>query len=92
MIKKNQLNYLITQKIQIGNEIKYDSVNKKIFIDKNEYYDTKGKAAILNEKELYNYIINIYITMLTRGIKGTYLYVCDKNLRNYLKDYIQSFF
>ncbi|MCH4031992.1 MAG: DUF2075 domain-containing protein [Lachnospiraceae bacterium] len=31
----------------------------------------------------------MYYVLLTRGIKGTYLYVCDNNLRNYLSRYIE---
>ena len=41
-----------------------------------------------NGEELNNYIINIYITMLTRGIKGTFIYVCNKELREYLREYL----
>ncbi|MFZ1699033.1 MAG: DNA/RNA helicase domain-containing protein [Blautia wexlerae] len=32
---------------------------------------------------------NIYYVLMTRGIKGTYLYVCDENLREYLRPYIE---
>lgn len=74
----------------IGNDIKYDKNNKKIIIDKNNYFDSKGKDAVDNEEELKEYIVNIYVTLLTRGIEGTYVYVCDKNLRQYLKKYINT--
>jgi len=30
--------------------------------------------------------MNIYKTLLTRGIKGTYIYIVDQNLRNYFKE------
>ncbi len=36
-------------------------------------------------KELERYIINIYKTLLTRGIRGTYVYIVDKGLRDYIK-------
>ena len=39
--------------------------------------------------ELLEYITNIYYVLMTRGIKGTYLYVCDENLREYLRPYIE---
>lgn len=74
----------------LGNEIKYDKINKKIFIDKSQYFDTKGKSDIQDENELKKYILNIYTTMMTRGIKGTYIYACDKDLREYLAKYISK--
>ena len=34
------------------------------------------------------YIINTYAVLLTRGIYGTYVYVCDNALREYLQKFI----
>ena len=69
-----------------GEEIKYDP-NNGISIDKSKYYDLQGKTALKTEDSLKEYILNIYTTLMTRGIKGTYVYVCDKGLRDYLKQY-----
>lgn len=68
-----------------GPEIVYR--NNKIGIAKQNYYDIKGKSSVTDE-QLKEYIINIYSVLLTRGIKGTYVYVCDDKLREYLKKYI----
>lgn len=76
--------------IIIGNDLKYDNINKKIIVDRKEYYDTKGKDATTDE-ELLKYILNIYSTMCTRAMRGTYLYVCDKKLREYLSKYIDKY-
>ncbi|MBN1055522.1 DUF2075 domain-containing protein [Clostridium botulinum] len=75
--------------IIIGNEISYE--NGEIKINPNNYYDQNGKKTIKDPKELKKYILNIYKTLLTRGIRGTYIYVCDDNLRNYFKKYIRTF-
>ncbi len=75
--------------IIIGNEISYE--NGEIKINPNNYYDQNGKKTIKDPKELKKYILNIYKTLLTRGIRGTYIYVCDYNLRNYFKKYITTF-
>src|SRR5690606_1806270 len=40
--------------------------------------------------QLKEYIVNIYKTMMLRGIKGTYLYACDANLREYLSRFIPT--
>lgn len=71
----------------IGNELKYDLENNKFIIDRNNYFDTKGKDTA-NDEELLNYLLNIYRTMMSRGMLGTYIYVCDNNLKKYLKKYI----
>lgn len=74
----------------IGNELKYDDKNNKIYVDRKEYYDVKGKSATSDE-ELLNYILHIYSTMCTRGMRGTYIYVCDSKLRKYLSKYIDKY-
>ena len=74
----------------IGNELKYDEEKGKIYIDRKEYYDVKGKAGTTDE-ELLKYILHIYTTMCTRGMRGTYLYVCDSKLREYLSKYIDKY-
>lgn len=71
-----------------GNEIKYDPANDKIIIDKSEYHDLQGKTALKDEDELKEYILNIYRTLMTRGIRGTYVYVCNGKLRDYLRTFI----
>ncbi len=72
----------------IGPEFSYDIENKKLKVDKEKYFDTNGRNGITDPNELERYVINIYKTLLTRGIKGTYIYICDENLRKYFKDKI----
>lgn len=73
-----------------GNEITYDKLDGKIKVIKNNYHDAKGKQSVINEKELEEYIIKIYKTMMYRGIKGTYVYACDENLREYFQNHISA--
>lgn len=72
----------------IGNELTYDDINKCFVLNKNAYYDTKGKNGT-DDDSLLSYILNIYKVNLTRGIRGTYIYACDAKLRQYLKDHIK---
>lgn len=46
------------------------------------------KSTLKDDNKLLDFIKNIYYVLLTRGIKGTYIYVCDDNYRNYLSKYI----
>lgn len=71
----------------IGKDLRHDKVNKKIYVDRSNYYDVKGKNTTSDE-ELLNYVFNIYSTMCLRGMRGTYLYICDEDLREYFKRYI----
>ena len=71
----------------LGNDISYDNDLEIVVIKKDSYFDRNGKATA-TDKELAEYIKNIYYVLLTRGIKGTFLYVCDKDLKEYLSRYI----
>lgn len=69
----------------IGPEISYDNISKTLIINKQNYKDFNGGRGIEDPEELKFYIINIYKTLLTRGIKGAYIYVIDDKLREYFK-------
>lgn len=73
--------------IVIGNELYYDTNDNCIKVNKDAFYDNKVKNNV-SDAELKNFILNTYAVLMTRGIMGTYVYVCDVNLRNYLKKYI----
>lgn len=75
--------------VVLGPDISYDIQEKSIKINKNHFFDNKVKKGVTDE-ELKIYILNTYAVLLTRGIRGTYIYVCDKNLREYLQNYIQQ--
>jgi hypothetical protein len=74
--------------IIFGNEISYSKEKKEIIIKEENYYDANGKQSITEPNELKNFIINIYKTILLRGIRGTYVYACDTDLRAYLSTHI----
>ena len=82
------LNYL---GVIIGEDLKYDPDKKQIYADKNNYYDQQGKSGVANDPEgLKEYLTNIYLTLMTRGIRGTFVYVCNDELRDYLAQYIEK--
>jgi DUF2075 family protein/predicted GIY-YIG superfamily endonuclease len=73
--------------VVIGNDIGLDPVTEKIVFRRENYYDSKGtlnnlvQGIIYSDEDILQYIVNIYRVLLTRGIKGTFLYVCDPELR-----------
>lgn len=53
------------------------------------YFDKRGKRNNMlgikyTDDDLLEFVRNIYAVLLTRGMKGTYLYVCDDFLRERL--------
>lgn len=74
-----------------GPEIILNPKTNQIEVLKENYYDKNGQNTITDINVLKQYIINIYKTIMLRGILGCYLYVSDKNLRNYFKKHIYSF-
>ncbi|MGZ3863379.1 MAG: DNA/RNA helicase domain-containing protein [Bacteroidia bacterium] len=77
--------------IIFGREITFDPDTRKIVIERKNYFDRNGAAGIRDADELKEYIINIYKTLMYRGIKGTFIYACDKNLSEYFKEAIKTF-
>jgi DUF2075 family protein len=80
----------------IGSDLRYDPVNGTLIVDRGSYFDMKGKENndVLGKKytddDLLRFISNIYAVLLTRGILGTYVYVCDPALREHLRQFIPS--
>lgn len=42
------------------------------------------------EADLLRFVVNIYVVLLTRGIRGTFLYVCDDDLRERVRRVLSS--
>ena len=85
-IQGYDLNYAF---IIMGPEIGYDPAKKEIIIRKENYFDANGRRSATDE-ELEEYIRHIYYVLLTRGIRGTYLYVCDPELRQYISGLVDT--
>ena len=74
-----------------GKEINYNKENNCIEIDPKKYFDINGKKGISDPALLKSFIINIYKTIMYRGIKGTFIYAYNKELREYLSQHIHTF-
>lgn len=71
----------------LGREIDYDPINNRIVIDQTKFFDKNVKNGTTDLK-LKDYILNSYKVIMSRGIKGCYVYAYNKNLREYLKRFI----
>jgi len=78
----------------IGPDLRYDPVKRRVIVDRSSYFDKKGKennrvlGKTYDDDDLLRFVSNIYAVLLTRGIRGTYIYVCDPALRTFLREYI----
>lgn len=72
----------------IGQEIDYDFKKQEFVVYKNLYQDLHGKGVGKDMETLKRYILNIYATLATRGIRGTYLYAVRPNLQKYLQQFV----
>lgn len=82
--------------VVIGPELRYDPARGRTYVDRASYYDAKGKqnnrmrGVTYSDDDLREYVLNIYGVLLTRGIRGTYVYVCDPALREHLRPYLSG--
>jgi len=78
----------------IGLDLRFNPQQRRLFIDRDSYFDKKGKennpalGKRYSDNDLLRFITQIYAVLMTRGIRGTYVYACDPGLREYLKVFI----
>lgn len=77
----------------IGPDLRYDRDQNRIVFDRDNYFDTQGKknnpkrGLTYSDDDILRYVQNIYGVLMTRGILGTFVYVCDDALREYMRPY-----
>ncbi len=73
----------------IGSDLGYDEKSGQLVFHRENYHDKKGKennprlGIVYSDEDLLDYVKNIYRVLLTRGIRGTYVYVVDPALRRH---------
>lgn len=79
----------------IGNDISYNPLTKQITFSRENYHDVKGRennaarGIVYTDEDVLQWVLNIYRVLLTRGIKGTFIYVCDAELRKLIKQRLE---
>jgi DUF2075 family protein len=78
----------------IGPDLRWEIERQCLKFDRSRYFDSKGMennrqlGIVYDDDDLLRFVTNIYSVLLTRGIKGTYVYVCDRPLREHLRRFI----
>ena len=69
----------------IGSDLKYDKNSHMLITDVSESKDPMLNKARLS-KNFDTYCRNIYRVLMSRGMKGTYVYCCDESVKEYLNN------
>lgn len=75
----------------IGNDLQWDEDAQRLIVDRDSYFDKKGKennptlGRVYSDEDLLRYICNVYAVLMTRGIRGTYVYACSAAIREVAK-------
>lgn len=69
----------------VGPELTLNEAGDELIVDETKYKDINGKRSISHPDELKQYVVNIYKTLLSRGILGTYVYIVDRRLREKMR-------
>ncbi len=71
----------------VGADLRFDPVTLEYFTNWTEYKDMAGKKGLKGDLEKMNqYVRNIYKVLMTRGMKGCYVYFVDPECRKYFEE------
>lgn len=73
----------------IGPDIVWDEKSQQVVAVRESHFDPEVRS-VRNQDELLEFIRNAYYVLLTRGMRGTYIYVCDPNLRTRIRALLAS--
>lgn len=72
--------------IIVGGDLTFKPATLTYSTEHDKYKDAQGKRGLRdNPKELNRLVRNIYKILMTRGMKGCYVYFTDKETENYFK-------
>lgn len=77
----------------IGPDLRYDVRSGELRFDRANYFDPTAannmprRGITFTDDDILALVQNIYAVLLTRGMLGTYVYVCDRPLRERLRPY-----
>ena len=80
----------------IGKDLRFDERDGRLVFDRSNYFDKKGTernrfyGRDWTQEELLQWVSNIYFVLLTRGRLGTFVYVCDEPLREYMRTFVRA--
>lgn len=77
--------------IIIGDDLAYSDETSTFYTDYKKYYDKVGKKGLKDDpKELNRLVRNIYKVLMSRGMKGCYVYCTEPTVQAYLRRALKS--
>lgn len=80
----------------IGKDLRLNEESGRLVFDRSNYFDKKGMernkyyGRDWTHDELLQWVLNVYFVLLTRGRLGTFVYVCDEPLREYIRTFVRA--
>lgn len=80
----------------IGSDLRYDPEMDRMYFDRQNYHDSKGMennrvlGISYTDDDLLSFVQNIYKVLLTRGIRGTFVYAEDPAMSAYLERFFPT--
>jgi len=68
-----------------GDDFKFDSITRKLV----GTFSNNKDPQLSNDSDFENYVRNIYRVLMTRGLKGCYVYFVNKETEKYFRSYIE---
>ncbi|WIB16639.1 DUF2075 domain-containing protein [Curtobacterium sp. MCPF17_050] len=78
----------------IGPDLRFDADAQRLVFERSSYFDKKGMennprlGITYSDEDLLVLVANVYAVLLTRGVRGTYLFVSDPSLRAWLRRFL----
>jgi Uncharacterized conserved protein len=73
--------------IIIGADLRFDNESMNLTASYDNYKDIPGKKGLkFKQKELTELVCNVYKTLMSRGMKGCYIYCVDENLKQHFQE------
>lgn len=70
----------------VGDDLKFNNEKFSFYTEWDKYKDVKGKLKLKDDPEKLNKLVkNIYKILMTRGMKGCYVYFTDKKTSDFFK-------
>ena len=76
----------------IGKDLQWDSNRRQMVFSAENYFDRSARqnnsqlGISFSEEDLLGYVQNIYSVLLTRGMRGTYVYICNPELKKWFEE------
>lgn len=80
----------------IGPDLQFDNETRRIVFDRANYFDKKGMennprlGIEYSDEDVLRFVTNVYSVLMTRGVRGTYVYVVDSPLREFVQTALEA--